>query len=130
MNELKLISMAANAMQASYSPYSDFKVGAALLCDDDSVYVGCNVENASYGATVCAERTAFLKAVSDGKRKFSKIAIVGGLRGDIDSPCYPCGICRQFMAEFCDGEFEIVTVKNGQILKNKLSELLPFRFNV
>lgn len=130
MNELKLISMAANAMQTSYSPYSDFKVGAALLCDDDSVYVGCNVENASYGATVCAERTAFLKAVSDGKRKFSKIAIVGGLRGDIDSPCYPCGICRQFMAEFCDGEFEIVTVKNGQILKNKLSELLPFRFNV
>lgn len=130
MNELKLISMAANAMQTSYSPYSDFKVGAALLCDDDSVYVGCNVENASYGATVCAERTAFLKAVSDGKRNFSKIAIVGGLRGDIDSPCYPCGICRQFMAEFCDGEFEILTVKNGQILKNKLSELLPFRFNV
>lgn len=122
--------MAAEGMEKSYSPYSDFKVGAALLCKDGTIYVGCNVENASYGGTVCAERTAFLKAVSEGKRDFEKIAIVGGLRGNPDTPCYPCGICRQFLAEFCGGEFEILTVKNGQIIKNKLSELLPFAFKI
>lgn len=128
MNELKLISMAAEAMGRSYSPYSDFKVGAALLCDDGAVYTGANIENKSYSATVCAERAAFFKAVADGRRKFKKIAIVGGKVGNIDAPCHPCGVCRQVMSEFCDGDFEVITVKNGQIIKNTLSELLPFAF--
>jgi len=127
MTDLKLISMAAEAQQNSYSPYSNFKVGAALLLDDDSVYTGVNIENGAYSATVCAERTAFFKAVSEGKRNFKKIAIVGG---DITSPCYPCGVCRQVMSEFCGEDFEILTLKDGEILKTTLGELLPHAFKL
>ncbi len=127
MTDLKLISMAAEAMQNSYSPYSHFKVGAALLCKDGTVYTGVNIENGAYSATVCAERTAFFKAVSDGKKEFSKIAVVGG---NIDKPCYPCGVCRQVMSEFCDESFEILTLKDGEILKNTISELLPHSFKL
>ena len=94
----------------AYVPYSHFAVGAALLTKDGKVYRGCNIENAAYSATVCAERTAFFKAISGGKRQFKKIAIVGTV-----DPCYPCGVCRQVMAEFCDGTFEIVLQnKNGE----------------
>lgn len=127
MTDLKLLNMAANAMQNSYSPYSNFKVGAALLCEDESVYTGVNIENGAYSATVCAERTAFFKAVSEGKKKFKKIAIIGG---SIDTPCYPCGVCRQVMSEFCDESFEILTLKNGEIIKHTLSALLPHSFKL
>ena len=127
MTDLKLISMAADAMQNSYSPYSHFKVGAALLDTDGNVYTGANIENGAYPATVCAERTAFFKAVSEGQRKFTKIAIVGG---DINKPCYPCGVCRQVMSEFCNEDFEILTLKDGEIIKNTLGELLPHSFKL
>ena len=127
MTDLKLISLAANAQKNSYSPYSHFKVGAALLCSDDTVYTGVNIENGAYSATVCAERTAFFKAVSEGKRGFTKIAIVGG---DIDKPCYPCGVCRQVMSEFCDENFEILTLQDGEIIKHTLSDLLPHSFKL
>lgn len=127
MTDLRLLSMAADAMQYSYSPYSHFKVGAALLCSDGSVYTGANIENGAYSATVCAERTAFFKAISEGKKQFVKIAIVGG---NIEKPCYPCGVCRQVMSEFCDENFEILLLKDGEIIKHTLSELLPHSFKL
>ena len=127
MTDLRLLSMAADAMQYSYSPYSHFKVGAALLCSDGSVYTGANIENGAYSATVCAERTAFFKAISEGKKQFTKIAIVGG---NIEKPCYPCGVCRQVMSEFCDENFEILLLKDGEIIKHTLSELLPHSFKL
>ena len=100
MTDKELILSALKARENAYAPYSQFLVGAALLCSDGTVYTGCNIENISYSGTVCAERTAIFKAVSDGKREFSKIAIVGGKKGETIS-AYPCGICRQVMAEFC-----------------------------
>lgn len=124
----KLLEQAKAAMQHAYAPYSHFQVGAALLCDDGTVYTGCNIENASYGAVNCAERTAFYKAVSEGKRKFTAIAIVGGSGGQIDAWCPPCGICRQVMAEFCDGTFQILLSDGIQIRRLTLDELLPCRF--
>lgn len=123
-----LLKQAADARKMSYSPYSGFKVGAALLCADGTVATGCNIENRAYGPTNCAERTAFFKAVSEGKREFTAIAIAGG-REDLEM-CYPCGVCRQVMGEFCDPEtFEIVcgTLK-GDITVYKLGDLLPHMF--
>jgi len=125
----KLISLAKSAAENSHSPYSGFKVGAALLCHDGSIYLGTNIENASYSATVCAERTAFFKAVSDGKRSFSAIAIVGG-REDIGKKlCPPCGVCRQVMAEFCDPDkFIIILVKEDGYEEYLLRDILPLAF--
>ena len=123
-----LIELAVQAMQHAYAPYSRFRVGAALLCADGSVYTGCNVENASYGATNCAERTAFFKAVSDGKRDFTAIAIVGGPAGECRDYCPPCGVCRQVMAEFCTGDFRILLSDGRQSRVFTLEELLPYRF--
>lgn len=117
-------------MQLSYSPYSGFKVGAALLCGDGEIYTGCNIENAAYSPTNCAERTAFFKAVSEGKRDFKAIAIVGGKDGEISDFCYPCGVCRQVMAEFCDGDFEIITTDSKEIKSHTLKELLPESFKI
>ena len=127
----KLIELALKAREKSYSPYSNFKVGAALLAEDGSVYSGCNIENASYAPTNCAERTAFFKAVSEGKREFKAIAIVGGMAGETSlSYCAPCGVCRQVMIEFCDPErFQVVlagNVKDYQVYT--LKELLPMGF--
>ena len=119
----ELVELAKAARENSYSPYSSFRVGAALLCEDGSVYSGVNVENISYGATCCAERTAFFGAIADGKRSFSAIAIVAS-----DKPCYPCGICRQVMAELCDKDFLIYLCDNGEIMEEKLGTLLPFAF--
>ena len=102
----ELIKQAIEARKQSYCPYSGFAVGAALLCGDGTVYTGCNIENASYSPTNCAERTAFFKAVSEGKREFVAIAIVGG--SEELQKCYPCGVCRQVMSEFCDELFEVV----------------------
>lgn len=131
MTNQELLSLAKDAMQKSYSPYSNFKVGAALLCKDGKVFCGCNIENASYSPTNCAERTAFFKAVSDGYIEFDKIAIVGGLDGQIDKMCSPCGVCLQVMSEFCNDNFIVVmTDKNQEIYEKKLCELLPHSFSL
>lgn len=128
MKKEQLASLAMEAMEKAYSPYSGYKVGAALLCKDGSVYTGCNVENASFSATNCAERTAFFKAVSEGKREFSAIAICGGKGGNIEGLFPPCGVCRQVMREFCEDDFEIYLVMKDGIETYTLEELLPLSF--
>ena len=128
MTKEQLASLAKDAMERAYSPYSNYKVGAALLCKDGSVYTGCNVENASFSATNCAERTAFFKAVSEGKREFSAIAICGGKDGVIEGLFPPCGVCRQVMREFCDDNFEIHLLAKEGIETYTLGELLPVSF--
>ena len=128
MTDNELIELAKTALKNSYSPYSRFKVGAALLCQDGSVFLGCNIENASFGAANCAERTAFFKAISGGKKQFSKIAVVGTGSGEITEFTPPCGICRQVMAEFCDDDFEVVLTDEKTIESFKLSDLLPCSF--
>ncbi|MBQ9863332.1 MAG: cytidine deaminase [Lachnospiraceae bacterium] len=131
MTDKELVSLALKAREMSYSPYSNFAVGAALLTKSGKVYLGCNIENAGYTPTNCAERTAFFKAVSEGEREFSKIAIVGGKVGEmIEKFAYPCGVCRQVMREFCDVEtFEVISALNEDVYqKNLLKELLPYGF--
>ena len=124
-----LVKSAQEAMMHAYSPYSGYKVGAALLCKDGTVYQGCNVENASYGGTNCAERTAFFKAVYDGHREFTAIAICGGKDGEITGLFPPCGICRQVMAEFCGKDFIIYMVgANDTYVEKTLGEMLPCGF--
>lgn len=131
MNELAvLIEGALKARDMAYAPYSHFTVGAALLSDDGTVYLGGNIENASYGAANCAERTAIFKAVSEGKRSFRAIAIAGGMEGKepVDY-AYPCGICRQVMLEFADEDFRIYVVKNKEDYREyALGELMPCGF--
>lgn len=130
MNNKELVRAAFAAMENAYSPYSHCKVGAALLTRDGKVYTGCNVENASYGATNCAERTAFFKAISEGEREFSKIAIVGGLEGVVTNMFMPCGVCRQVMDEFCDRDFEVLVAKDRENFEIfTLSQLLPLSFD-
>ncbi len=124
-----LAAAAKQAMLNAYAPYSGFYVGAALLCADGSVYTGCNVENAGYSATNCAERTAFFKAISDGKKDFTAIAVCGGKNGKLtDSLVSPCGICRQVMREFCDDDFEIYLVTDNAVKTMTLGELFPVSF--
>ena len=128
---LSLYRQAVEAREKSYSPYSRFAVGAALLTSDGKVYTGCNIENAAYGPSNCAERTAFFKAVSEGERSFCAIAIAGGPAGSQPSePCPPCGVCRQVMQEFCRPEsFLIILGDASEDLKTyTLSELLPLGF--
>ena len=122
----KMIEIALSQLAYSYTPYSDFKVGAALLGKNGRIYTGCNIENAAYTPTNCAERTAFFKAVYEGEREFAAIAI----NGDGDDYLYPCGVCRQVMAEFCEPEtFRIfVSKKNGEYLEYTLGELFPGAF--
>ena len=121
-----LMDLAEEARAHSYSPYSHYAVGAALLCQDGSVYQGCNIENASYTPTIFAERNAFFKAIFDGQRSFTAIAVIGSG----ETPAYPCGVCRQVMAEFCDGDFTIVTANRDRtvVVPQTLSELLPHSF--
>ena len=128
MTNGELIALAVEARKQSYAPYSGFHVGAALLGKSGKVYQGCNVENAAYTPTNCAERTAVFKAVSEGEREFSAIAIVGGKGEELSEFCAPCGICRQVLSEFCDGDFPVVlgTPENYQVYT--LAELLPFSF--
>lgn len=129
MNNKELIELAVNAAGNSYSPYSHFRVGAALLCDDGSVYLGCNIENSAYSATVCAERTAIFKAISDGKRGFQKIAVVGGEDGLLEKQCAPCGVCLQVMSEHCDANrFVVLLADNEGIHEYTLGEMLPYAF--
>ena len=130
MTPQQLMDTAKEAMAHAYAPYSGYKVGAALLCKDGSVYLGCNLENAAFSPTVCAERTAFFKALYDGHREFSAIAVCGGKDGVITKPSPPCGVCRQVMAEFCREDFLIyLTDGTGAISIHKLSELLPLGFS-
>lgn len=125
-----LIQKAIDARNKSYCPYSEFAVGAALLCEDGTVYTGANIENASFSPTVCAERVAFFTAVHNGHRKFSAIAIVGGKHGEkINSFCPPCGVCRQVMSEFCDGDFLIILSDGTSTQVMTLDEIMPCRFS-
>ena len=131
MTPERLIQLAIEAMQGSYSPYSGYKVGAALLCADGTVYTGHNIENASYTPTVCAERTAFFKAITDGKREFVAIAICGGKDGVIEGFFPPCGVCRQVMREFCKDDFLVhMAGKDGAIKTRTLAQLLPESFSL
>ena len=124
-----LIEEAKKAMQKAYAPYSGFKVGAALLCEDGTVYGGCNIENASFTPTVCAERSAIFKAIYDGKRKFTAIAVCGGKDGVITGQFPPCGVCRQVMREFCDDDFMVYLAgANGSYESYTLSQILPVSF--
>ncbi|MBO5520871.1 MAG: cytidine deaminase [Eubacterium sp.] len=125
-----LIPAALQAQKAAYAPYSHFRVGAALLCKDGTVYTGCNIENASYPAGNCAERTAIFKAVSEGRREFLAICVVGGREGEDPEYCPPCGICRQVCAEFCDADsFQIILAKSeNEYTVHTLGELLPLGF--
>lgn len=129
MEYANLIERAIEARNRAYAPYSEFGVGAALLCKDGTVYTGCNVENASYGLGNCAERTAIFKAVSDGAGDFEAIVIVGGKIGEDIDFCPPCGACRQVMAEFCDDDFEIVLSNGTDERIYTLKDLLPVRFD-
>jgi len=134
MNYENLMNIAADMRTKSYAPYSKFHVGAALLAKSGKIYTGCNVENSSFGATNCAERTAFFKAVSEGERDFSAIAIVGGpveKEGDFSKITLapPCGICRQVMREFCKPDFEIILYNEQKGIEiHTLKELLPLDF--
>ena len=129
MTPEKLIALAKEAMTHAYAPYSGYWVGAALLCADGTVYCGCNIENASYGATNCAERTALFKAVYDGHREFSAIAVCGGKEGKITGFFPPCGICRQALREFCGDDFLIYMVDADGYEARTLAEILPFSFS-
>ncbi len=125
----ELYEVAERARESAYSPYSDITVGAALLTASGKVYVGANIENASYTPTVCAERTAIFAAVLDGERELEAIAIAGGKRGEASRDgFYPCGVCRQVMAEFCDDDFVIITGQLGKPECHTLTEMLPAAF--
>ena len=132
MNEWieQLISKALEAKNYSYSPYSGFQVGAALLTKEQQIFTGCNIESASYTPTNCAERTAFFKAISEGSMNFKAIAIVGGQKEAENVMAYPCGVCRQVLAEFCDPkDFLVIVAKSQKEYKSyRLEELLPYSF--
>jgi cytidine deaminase len=124
MDNKELVEMAAKAREYAYVPYSKFKVGAAIITEDGRVYTGCNIENASFGGTNCAERTALFKAISEGHRKFIKLAVISSSPDYV----YPCGICRQVLAEF-GTKLEVITANNkGEFKIHKLYELLPYAF--
>lgn len=132
MNNNELICLALDAREKSYSPYSGFAVGAALLCKNGKAYTGCNIENSAFSPTVCAERTAFFKAVSEGEKEFVKIAVVGG-KSENEFPenyCPPCGVCRQVMKEFCTDDFEVIMAKSAEdYIVMTLNEILPAGFD-
>ncbi|MBE6706937.1 MAG: cytidine deaminase [Ruminococcaceae bacterium] len=128
MKYSELLELAKRSRKRAYAPYSGFSVGAALLCNDGSVYLGCNVESASFTPTCCAERVAIFSAVADGKKDFSAIAVVGGKTDGSDGErCMPCGVCRQVMSEFSDGSLDVV-LSDGTV--HKLCELLPHTFDL
>ncbi|MCR5121041.1 MAG: cytidine deaminase [Ruminococcus sp.] len=124
MTDKELLRLAREAAANAYSKYSGFSVGAALLAADGRVFTGCNIENSSYSLTICAERTAIFKAVSEGCTKFRAIAIVGGIDGVFSEPCCPCGACLQVMSEFCGDDFMIILTDG----RYRLKDFLPKRF--
>ncbi len=126
MTDEELLKLAEKAAEHSYCKYSGFSVGAALLCEDGTVFTGCNVENGSFSLANCAERTAVFKAVSEGHRSFRKIAVVGSADGDFSKACFPCGACLQVLSEFCGGDFTFVLPDGAYTL----DDLLPKRFEL
>ena len=126
MTDRELLNAAKAAAKNAYVPYSRFPVGAALECTDGTVYTGCNVENAALGSTICAERTAFVKAISEGKREFLRIAI----HGEGENYCMPCGACRQFMHEFAPHMEVLCTKAGGRYVSYRLDKLMPYPFEL
>ena len=130
MDKKQLYESACLARKSAYAPYSSISVGAALLTRSGKVYTGANIENAAYSPSVCAERVAFFKAISEGEREFSAIAIVGGKSECVPTkPFYPCGVCRQVMTEFCKGDFKIFVFDGKETAEYSLSELFPHGFS-
>ena len=131
MTPIELVNLAIEAREHAYTPYSDFAVGAALLTKEGKVYQGCNIENVAFGPTICAERTAFFKAVYEGERNFEAIAIVGGkAKEPVSELCAPCGVCRQVMREFCEDDFKIYLSKgDGTYFETDLINVLPLSFS-
>ena len=130
MYEKRLIELALKAREKAYCPYSNFAVGAALLCQDGTIYTGCNIESSAYTPTICAERTAFFKAVSEGKREFICIAVTGGrVDADVLPITTPCGVCRQALYEFCGPSLNVIMAKSEEdFIEASLGELLPYGF--
>lgn len=128
MTDKELMEIAVKAREMSYSPYSNFRVGAALLGLSGKIYTGCNVENAGYSPTNCAERTALFKAISEGEREFCAIAIVGGSGDKLNDFCPPCGVCRQALAEFCNKDFRFILGTPDKIKVVTMEEILPYSF--
>ena len=129
MTDLELMQLAEEARKFSYCPYSHFAVGAALLTTGGKVYTGCNVENASYTPTNCAERTAVFKAISEGEKDFAAIAVIGAPEGEAGKFCAPCGVCRQVLREFCEPEtFRVILGSTEKTTAYTLQELLPTSF--
>ncbi len=126
----ELIAAAKTAAEKAYAPYSNFTVGAALLTKSGKIYHGCNIENSSFSVTNCAERTALFSAVSDGEREFEAIAIVGGQNGDLSEPCFPCGVCRQALSEFCDKDMHVIIAYGDSFKEYTLKDLLPESFKL
>ena len=130
MTDKELCRLAVEAREKAYAPYSGYRVGAALITKSGEVYLGSNIENAAYTPTVCAERTAFFKAVSEGETEFFAIAVAGGNGDKVGGAFPPCGVCRQVMAEFCDGDFKILIVTGDDTFEEyTLTELLPLAFS-
>ena len=130
MSDKELMELAVKARERAYAPYSSFAVGAALLCESGKVYLGCNIENAAFSPTNCAERTAIFSAVADGERKFRAIAVCGGKIGEKRALCTPCGVCRQVMSEFCKGDFNIILSDGKTDSVFTLDDMLPHRFSL
>ncbi|MBE6662699.1 MAG: cytidine deaminase [Ruminococcaceae bacterium] len=129
MTDFELMAAAEQARERAYSPYSDFKVGAALLTKRGSLYLGCNIENAAFTPTVCAERVAFFEAIKNGERDFEAIAIVGGKVGEKPTFCSPCGVCRQVMTEFCQRDFRILLGTKENFTAYTIADLFPLSFS-
>lgn len=128
MDNKRMLVAAVAAMNKSYSPYSRFKVGAALLCKNGKIFTGCNIENAAFSETVCAERTAVFEAVKNGESEFECLCIVGGKNGNITDYCFPCGSCRQVLSEFCDNSLKILLFNGLEFKTLTLGEILPYNF--
>ena len=128
MTDRELLQCAVEAREMAYAPYSGFRVGAALVGKSGKIYTGCNLENAAYSPTNCAERTAIFKAVSEGEREFVSIAIVGGMDETIADFCAPCGVCRQVLAEFCDPDFRVVLGTPDKPQAFAFKDILPYGF--
>ena len=130
MSKKDLFILAKEAMKNSYAPYSNYNVGAVLLTKNGNIYKGCNIENASYSLTNCAERTALFSAIANGEKEFAAICIVGGKNGEISDYAMPCGACRQALAEFCNEDFKVyIGINENNIKEFTLNELLPYSFN-
>lgn len=127
----ELIKKAAQARENAYAEYSGFKVGAALLCSDGEIYTGCNIENKSFSLTNCAERTAIFKAVCDGKKDFTAIAVIGAVKSEncMENQCFPCGACLQVISEFCSGDFKIILSDKCKIKIYSFSDFMPNVFS-